>query len=389
MPPNRPPVIPPVLNGSLIVQARDSRTGEALSGAEFRITTAAGIEVGPNGVTGIPANAPHAQHSVFTTDSRGEIRIGNLVPGPYVLTEVKTPAGYTADAPSINAAIGANGGVQTVVVTNTRVKKKGGKKKVFAIIAACAAVLVGAAAFCVLVLPKLEINFQFPFASLPSASSDPEPTLSAGPEPTPSANPEPSLPAPSDSPEPIDTETPWENPYTDVSEENWYYEAVRFATEHGLVQVTGSGNFSPHGIATRGMFVTLLYRLAGEPDVGGSIFDDVEDGKYYANAATWAAENGIVEGNGNHRFYPDGQIAREDLIVMLWRYADEPEVGTVDLSDFPDADQISSWAEAAMAWAVDAGIITSSESRLNPQGDATRAEAVTYIMRLYKAMNNT
>lgn len=388
VPPNRPPVNPPILNGLLIIQARDGQTGEALPGVGFRVATAAGFEVGPNGVTGIPANAPQAQNIIFTTDSRGEIRIGNLAPGPYVLTEVKTPAGYAPDVPSINAVIGANGGVQTVAVTHTRVKKKGGKKKVFGIVAVCAVVLIGAALFCVLALPKLVPGFQLPFGPQPSESVDPEQTPSADPEQTPSGDPEPSLSAPPDSPEPTDTETPWENPFTDVSEENWFYDAVKFATEHGLINVPSNGIFNPHGIATRGMFVTLLYRLAGEPDVGGSVFDDVADGQYYAGAATWAAENGIVNGGGNSLFHPDDQIAREDLIVMLWRYAGEPETGTVDLSGFPDADQINSWAEDAVSWAVDAGIITGSESRLNPQGDATRAEAVTYIMRLYEVMNS-
>ena len=388
VPPNGPPMNPPIPNGTLIIQVRDSRTGEALPGAEFRVTTAAGFEVGPNGVTGIPANAPQAQNIVFTTDSRGEIRIGNLAPGPYVLTEVKTPAGYAADAPSVNVSIGPYGGIQTVAVTNTRVKKKGGKKKVFAIIAVCAAVLIGAALFCVLALPKLGVNLPLPFGPQPSESVDPEQTPSGDPEPTLSSDPEPSPSDPEESPEPTETETPWENPFTDVSEENWYYDAVKFAVEHGLIHVTSNNTFDPHGIVTRGTLVTLLYRLAGEPEVGDSVFDDVTEGLFYADAATWAAEKGIVKGGGNHLFYPDNQVAREDLIVMLWRYAGEPEVGDVDLSGFPDAGQVNSWAVSAMAWAIDTGIIARSESRLNPQGDATRAEAVTYIMRLYEVMNS-
>ena len=388
MPPNRPPMNPRALYGALVIQVRDSRTGDALPGAEFRVATAAGYEVGPNGVTGMPADAPQAQHSVFTADSHGEIRIGSLPPGAYVLTEVKTPAGYTADAPQVNAAIGANGGVQTVTVTNTRVKKKGGKKKVFAILAVCAAVLVGAALFCVLALPKLGVNLQFPFASQPPVSTDPEPTPSDDPEPTPSDDPEPSGSEPSDSPEPTDTEPLWDNPFTDVSEDNWYYDGVKFAAEHGLIRVTNSHTFDPHGIATRGMFVTLLYRLAGKPKVEGSVFDDVPADQYYADAASWAAETGIVNGGGSHLFYPDDEVAREQMIVMLWRYAGKPKTENVDLSGFPDTDQISSWAKSAVAWAVDAGIIAASESRLNPGGNTTRAEAVTYIMRLYEVMNN-
>ena len=106
--------------GSLIIQKRDSQTGEVLPGAEFRVTTAAGCEVGLDGVIG---TATLTSNGIFTTDSQGEIRISNLAPGAYVLTEVKAPDGYVMDSPSINVVIGTNGDTQTVIVTNT---KKGG-----------------------------------------------------------------------------------------------------------------------------------------------------------------------------------------------------------------------------------------------------------------------
>ena len=102
--------------GGIIIQKRDSITGQPLPGAEFRITTAAGCEVGLNGVIG---TSTLTQNGLFTTDSSGEIRISNLAPGAYVLTEVKAPAGYVMDAPSTNVVIGANGDTQTVIVTNT------------------------------------------------------------------------------------------------------------------------------------------------------------------------------------------------------------------------------------------------------------------------------
>ena len=106
--------------GQLIVQKRDSDTGDPLPGAQFRITTAAGCEVGLDGVIG---TSTLTQNGIFTTDSNGEIRITNLAPGAYVLTEIKAPAGYVMDSPSTNVVIGANGDTQTVIVTNT---KKGG-----------------------------------------------------------------------------------------------------------------------------------------------------------------------------------------------------------------------------------------------------------------------
>ena len=102
--------------GSLIIQKRDSITGQPLPGAEFRVTTAAGCEVGLDGVIG---TSTLTQNGLFTTDSSGEIRISNLAPGAYVLTETKAPAGYVMDAPSTNVMIGANGDTQTVIITNT------------------------------------------------------------------------------------------------------------------------------------------------------------------------------------------------------------------------------------------------------------------------------
>ena len=102
--------------GSMIIQKRDSLTGQPLPGAEFRVATAAGCEVGLDGVIG---DSTLTQNGLFTTDSNGEIRVTNLAPGAYVLTETKAPAGYVMDSPSTNVVIGANGDTQTVIVTNT------------------------------------------------------------------------------------------------------------------------------------------------------------------------------------------------------------------------------------------------------------------------------
>ena len=103
--------------GKLIIQKRDSQTGEVLPGAEFRITTAAGCEVGLDGVIG---TSTLTSNGIFTTDSQGEIRISNLVPGAYVISEIKAPDGYVIDTPSTNVVIGTGGDTQTVVIKDTK-----------------------------------------------------------------------------------------------------------------------------------------------------------------------------------------------------------------------------------------------------------------------------
>lgn len=370
---------PPSPKGSLIIQMRSKQTNEVLPGAEFRITAVGGA-VGLDNATG---TAAFTQSGVFTTDSMGEIRISDLPAGNYTVTQIKAPAGYVMDAPSASVEIDANGGTQSLIVTNTPMalatstdKGRGTGIKALIGILACTAVLVCAAVFCMLVLPQWMDNDPPSSDSLPTDTSapsysadpsTPESTPSASPEPTPSASPEPS---------------PWVCPFNDVSEKDWFYDAVKFATERGMISGTGSGKFDPHGIATRGVFVTLLYRFAGSPAAEGSYFDDVKDGQYYTDAVVWAAANGYVSGSGNNLFRPEGQITHQEVIVILWYYAGKPDADATVLTSFPDADQVNSWAVPAMAWAVDVGIIAHTDSRLNPKGDTTRAEAVTYIMRL-------
>ena len=103
--------------GGIIIQKRDSVTGQPLPGAQFRVTTAAGCEVGLDGVLG---TSTLTQNGIFTTDSSGEIRISNLAPGAYVITEIQAPPGYVMDSPSTNVVIGSNGDVQTVIITPSR-----------------------------------------------------------------------------------------------------------------------------------------------------------------------------------------------------------------------------------------------------------------------------
>ena len=201
-------------------------------------------------------------------------------------------------------------------------------------------------------------------------------------------------PGPSQTGTPPDTEPPdatdpvapgdppdYNNPYTDVALDDWFYEAVRYATEQGLVNGVGNNKFSPNTPTTRAMFATVLYRLAGQPGVTGqSIFTDVEDGQWYSDAIQWANENGIIFGYGGGRFGPDDIITREQAVTLLYRYSEKIDRNTsdqADLSKYTDAFQILDWALSAMRWAVGAGIVYGrSPTTLVPQGQMTRAEVV-------------
>ena len=143
--------------------------------------------------------------------------------------------------------------------------------------------------------------------------------------------------------------------------------------------------FNPTGTTTRGMIVTMLYRLEDEPLAGASEFTDVASGSYYADAVAWAAANGVVKGVTDTTFVPNAAITREQLAAILYRYAQLKEYDvdkTNDLSVYTDAAQISAYATEAMQWANATGLITGNTSTaLNPKGNATRAEVATILMR--------
>ncbi len=171
------------------------------------------------------------------------------------------------------------------------------------------------------------------------------------------------------------------NHFSDTSS-HWAMEAVDFVVERGLFSGASTTLFSPNNSMTRGMLVTVLYRMEGEPESGTLKFDDVSKEKYYANAIAWASENGIASGTGN-QFMPNNLMTREEFAVMLYRYA-TPDQTVGVLSQFPDQDQVSSWANDAMGWAVEEGIITGdAKGNLNPQGNATRGEVATMLMRYF------
>ncbi len=176
--------------------------------------------------------------------------------------------------------------------------------------------------------------------------------------------------------------------YNDVAKGEWYYDAVEYVSERGLMSGTGDGSFSPEGSATRAAVVTILYRLAGEPAVsGGNTFSDVAADQWYADAVSWASGLGIVTGYSDGTFLPDKAITREELAAILYRYADKSAgmdvSASADLSGYTDYDQIHDYALEPLSWANAAGLITGTGSdTLSPQSTSTRAQLATVLSRL-------
>ena len=176
------------------------------------------------------------------------------------------------------------------------------------------------------------------------------------------------------------------NPFTDVSEKDWFYNDAMFVYKNGLMLGTSKTLFSPHGTVTRGMMATILWRMEGSlAPKGENSFTDVEAGRWYADAITWAAENGIFAGYSMDKFGPDDPITREQLTAIFYRYADYKGYKltvTENLDKFEDADKITDYAKMVMQWAVGNGLIKGkSENLLDPQGTATRAEISAMLHR--------
>ena len=176
------------------------------------------------------------------------------------------------------------------------------------------------------------------------------------------------------------------NPFTDVSEKDWFYNDAMFVYKNGLMLGTSKTLFSPHGTVTRGMMATILWRMEGSlaPKDENS-FTDVEAGMWYADAITWTAANGIFAGYSKDKFGPDDPVTREQLTAIFYRYADYKGYKltvTGNLDKFEDADKITDYAKTVMQWAVGNGLIKGkSENLLDPQGTATRAEIAAMLHR--------
>ena len=176
-------------------------------------------------------------------------------------------------------------------------------------------------------------------------------------------------------------------PFTDVKTGDWFYEAVQYVYDKGMMTGVSADRFAPASTTTRGMIVTILYRLENEPAVSGDLpFTDVERGAWYADAVAWAAANDIVNGTSATTFAPNSPITREQMATMLYRFAQYKGMDAVTLQEhltgYPDGDQVSDYAIPAMNWAVGQGLIAGMENgTLVPQGSATRAQVATILMR--------
>jgi hypothetical protein len=182
----------------------------------------------------------------------------------------------------------------------------------------------------------------------------------------------------------------WLNPFTDVSESDWFYSDVEFVYIKGLFHGTSKTTFSPKEPMTRAMLVTVLWQQSGAPAVSGNTFTDVATDAYYYNAVNWAVQNGITYGISNDLFGPDMEITREQMAAFLWRYAKFTNVDVsvgedTNILSFEDAFEISEYAISAMQWTCGEEIIVGRPGGiLDPKGGATRAEVAAMLHRFLK-----
>jgi hypothetical protein len=178
--------------------------------------------------------------------------------------------------------------------------------------------------------------------------------------------------------------------FSDLDRAAWYHDGIHYALERGIMNGVGSdsGLFAPDAPTSRAMIVTILWRLAGKPEAAsGEVFDDVPENAWYAKAVLWASSEHIAEGYGSARFDPDGAVTREQLAVILYRYAEyrgaDPDIGRgEERSRYEDAGEVSAWAVNALQWATGCGLIGGvSENRLSPLSNASRAQTATILMR--------
>lgn len=181
-------------------------------------------------------------------------------------------------------------------------------------------------------------------------------------------------------------DTPVPKTFTDVPADAWYASAVAFVSEKGYFNGTSETEFSPNLTMTRAKFVTVLGRIAGidQSQYTGSDFLDVPEGKWYSACVKWASENDIVNGIGGGLFNPDGQVTREQMAAIMYRYAAfcglDMQADDTKYLSFGDRDQVSAYARTAMIWAVDRGLINGTGEGLEPRAQATRAQVAQIVV---------
>lgn len=179
---------------------------------------------------------------------------------------------------------------------------------------------------------------------------------------------------------------PVDRVFSDIDENAWYYDSVSFVYKKGIMTGMSDTGFGPRESLSRAQFATILYRMEGEPETvyNSAAFVDVSDDTFFTNPAMWAKSTGIVMGYEDGRFAPADEITREQMAVMMYRYAEMLGLNTSvrgDLGGFPDASQVSPFAVEEMKWAVGSGLIQGDQGMINPQGKAERAQCATIIMR--------
>ena len=184
-------------------------------------------------------------------------------------------------------------------------------------------------------------------------------------------------------------------PYTDLDASAWYAAGIRYALENGVMSGYGDGKFGPSDTTSRAMLAQILYNLEGRPAYGGAAdFTDVNGADWYAAAIAWASGEGLVGGYGDGLFGPQDMLTREQLVTILYRYArfkglDVSAGEDANLLGYDDAGEVSDWAAAAMQWAVGSGLVNGkTDTTLNPQDTATRAEIATILMRYCENLAN-
>ncbi len=182
-------------------------------------------------------------------------------------------------------------------------------------------------------------------------------------------------------------ESNWKNPFLDVNEKDWFYLPIRFCHENKFISGTSTNMFHPNTPASRAMIVTILWRLDGSPITGANSFTDVPSDQYYAAAVSWAVERGIISGYSTNLFAPEDNINREQMASILYRYAEyhgwDTSAGNT-LNNFTDGHTTSAYAKNALCWATSHKIINGIENhRLNPHGEATRAQIASVLRSFY------
>ena len=177
----------------------------------------------------------------------------------------------------------------------------------------------------------------------------------------------------------------WKNPFTDVKENDWFYDSVKYAYENDLMKGISNTEFAPDSEVTRAMFVTVIYRMENEPQTEKCAFTDVESGSYYENAVAWANENGIVSGISEECFAPNEPITREQMAAIIYRYAAFKgyDITTSSNTSYTDNDDISDYAKDAVIWAAEKSVMTgNTDGSFAPKANTTRAQVASVFMRM-------